>query len=109
METGLNRLLHEKSEFDNPADYPDIYTVPPMRENPAKFPPHNQHRANIQTFPPSFQTGGNYPELAYNHHTSEENWFHPDQGEDLKGARKQSSRSELETCGGDRINLDQIL
>ena len=59
-----DRLVHEKIEFDNPGDYPDIYTFPPHRDN-QKFPLYNQERANNQTFSEDFPSVSNYSGFEY--------------------------------------------
>ena len=59
-----DRLVHEKIEFDNPGDYPDIYTFPPHRDN-QKFPLYNQERANNQTFSEDFPPVSNYSGFEY--------------------------------------------
>ena len=59
-----DRLGHEKIEFDNPGDYPDIYTFPPHRDN-HKFPQYNQERVNNQTFSADFPPVCNYSQFEY--------------------------------------------
>ena len=99
-----DRLGHEKIEFDNPGDYPDLYTAP--------APSQGNQRTNIQTFPSGNQfqpSPANYGELVYE---EGEGWRFPAskvEGEGWKYSAPATSKPTQKKDLTPEVDFDQLL